>query len=62
MITTTALPWYYYAGPTEYYCRMDPNGHIPSRFRGPYESRAEAIAGYREWKLEQMENEDYEAE
>lgn len=47
--------WYFYAGPVEYYCKFDPDGSVPARFHGPFESRDAAIEKRREWALEQME-------
>jgi len=53
--------WYFYASMTcEYFCHLDRNGKIPARFHGPYESKAEAVQAYREWKVEQMEPDAYE--
>ncbi len=53
--------WYFYASlDHEYFCRFGDIYKVPNRFHGPFESKAEAIAAYREWKVGQMEQDAYE--
>lgn len=51
--------WYFYAHPRyEYYYRLDQEAKKPALFIGPYDSRDDAIAAYREWKQTHAEEQD----